>query len=152
VTWTGSVDNINAVQSQAAGLGADQRFIWPAVPRVNVDAAATSVDVFTQTPGRSRPRPVRISKDIPAAAVFDSTALGKLYTSPVALARFEADRGLGRPAPAGPTKRRSGRVSERSTIPSAGPVAGDFRPKKRYYADSRDLARRGNPLLRRTGS
>ena len=36
--------------------------------------------------------------------------------------------------------------------PLAGPVASGFRPKQRYYADSRDLARRGNPLLRRTGS
>jgi hypothetical protein len=35
----------------------------------------------------------RISKTIPAAAVVDSTALGKLYTSPVSLARFEADSG-----------------------------------------------------------
>jgi uncharacterized protein len=236
VTWTGSVDNIHAVQTQAVGLGADQRFIWPAVPRANVDAAATSVDVFTQSarslatpanvvraidavtakpetgstltimttalkqvasiytnvpniqleqpafntveadlrlalnggldklvldaiatagfqapgtdpllvsirkamttiqaagyspdtlalrpadaealdtlratatageqyyvfaPAQLAPRNifglnVRISKDIPAAAVFDSKALGKLYTSPVALARFEADSG-----------------------------------------------------------
>jgi hypothetical protein len=36
----------------------------------------------------------RISKSIPAAAVLDSTALGKLYTSPVSLARFEADAGI----------------------------------------------------------
>jgi HK97 family phage prohead protease len=35
----------------------------------------------------------RISKTIPAAAVVDSQALGKLYTSPVTLARFEADAG-----------------------------------------------------------
>jgi hypothetical protein len=35
----------------------------------------------------------RISKTIPAAAVVDSTALGKRYTSPVTLARFEADSG-----------------------------------------------------------
>jgi HK97 family phage prohead protease len=35
----------------------------------------------------------RISKDIPAATVVDSSALGKLYTSPVTLARFEADAG-----------------------------------------------------------
>ena len=35
----------------------------------------------------------RIAKDIPAAAVVDSQALGKLYTSPVTLARFEADAG-----------------------------------------------------------
>ena len=43
-------------------------------------------------------------------------------------------------------------ASKRSTIPSAGPVANDFRPKKRYDADSRDPTCRGNPLLRRTGS
>jgi hypothetical protein len=30
---------------------------------------------------------------IPAAAVVDSQALGKYYTSPVSLARFEADAG-----------------------------------------------------------
>jgi hypothetical protein len=35
----------------------------------------------------------RISKTVPAATVVDSTALGKLYTSPVALAHFEADSG-----------------------------------------------------------
>jgi hypothetical protein len=35
----------------------------------------------------------RISKTIPAAAVVDSQALGKLYASPVQLARFEADSG-----------------------------------------------------------
>ncbi len=35
----------------------------------------------------------RVSKTIPAAAVVDSQALGKPYTSPVTLARFEADAG-----------------------------------------------------------
>ena len=49
VTWTGSVDNINKVQAAAGPLGADQRYAWPAFQRVNVDAAATAVDVFTQT-------------------------------------------------------------------------------------------------------
>ena len=33
---------------------------------------------------------------IPAAAVVDSQALGKYYTSPVSLARFEADAGTNR--------------------------------------------------------
>ena len=36
---------------------------------------------------------VRISKTIAAPVVVDSTALGKLYASPVSLARFEADAG-----------------------------------------------------------
>ena len=34
---------------QAGGLGYDQRYAWPAFPRVAVDAGATSVDVLTQT-------------------------------------------------------------------------------------------------------
>jgi HK97 family phage prohead protease len=49
VTWTGSVDNINKAQAVAGPLGADQRYAWPAFQRVQVDAAATAVDVFTQT-------------------------------------------------------------------------------------------------------
>jgi uncharacterized protein len=49
VTWTGLVDNINKVQATAGGLGYDQRYAWPAFQRVNVDAGATAVDVFTQT-------------------------------------------------------------------------------------------------------
>jgi hypothetical protein len=32
------------------------------------------------------------------------------------------------------------------------PCGQQSRPKKRYYAEARDPARRGNPLLRRTGS
>ena len=36
---------------------------------------------------------VRVSKTVPAPTVVDSTALGKLYASPVTLARFEADAG-----------------------------------------------------------
>lgn len=49
VTWTGSVDLINKAHANAAGLGADQRFAWPVFPRVNVDAGATAVDVFSQS-------------------------------------------------------------------------------------------------------
>jgi Escherichia/Staphylococcus phage prohead protease len=49
VTWTGSVDNISKAQAVAGPLGADQRYAWPAFQRVQVDAAATAVDVFTQT-------------------------------------------------------------------------------------------------------
>jgi uncharacterized protein len=49
ITWTGSVDNINTVNRQAGALGADQRYVWPAMPRVSVDGSATSVTVFTQT-------------------------------------------------------------------------------------------------------
>jgi phage head maturation protease len=37
---------------------------------------------------------VRISKTIPAPAVVDAAAFGKLYISPVSLERFEADSGM----------------------------------------------------------
>jgi phage head maturation protease len=49
VTWTGTVNTMN--QSRVAGvpLGADQRFAWPAFPRVGVDAAVTSVAVAAQS-------------------------------------------------------------------------------------------------------
>ena len=35
----------------------------------------------------------RVSKTVPAPVVVDSAALGKLYASPVSLARFEANNG-----------------------------------------------------------
>jgi prohead serine protease len=50
VTWTGSVDNVSpAPRRQAAGLGYDQRFCWPAFGRIAVDAGTTSVPVIQQT-------------------------------------------------------------------------------------------------------
>jgi len=49
VTWTGSVDNINKERRQAGAFPYDQRWAWPAFPRVAVDAGVTSVDVLTQT-------------------------------------------------------------------------------------------------------
>jgi hypothetical protein len=49
VTWSGSVDTMNRVRRDAAPLGFDQRYAWPAFPRVAVDAGVTSVDVVTQT-------------------------------------------------------------------------------------------------------
>lgn len=54
VTVTGSVNLINPTRANAAALGADQRYAWPAFQRVNVDAATTAVDVMTQT-GRTLP-------------------------------------------------------------------------------------------------
>jgi HK97 family phage prohead protease len=49
ITWTGSVDNVNKQTGTAGPLGYDQRYVWPAVPRVGVDGGVTSVDVFTQS-------------------------------------------------------------------------------------------------------
>lgn len=56
----------------------------------------------------------RISKTIPAPAVFDSQALGKLYASPVTLARFEAD--------AGTTNRGNVRMELNSVSVASAPV------------------------------
>lgn len=49
VTWTGSVDTLRRATNNAAGLGFDMRWAWPAFPRVAVDEGVTSVDVATQT-------------------------------------------------------------------------------------------------------
>ena len=73
VTWTGSVDRINAVQTRAGSLGYDQRFAWPVFPRVNVDSAATSVDVFTQT-ARSLATPANVVRAIDAVTTKPETA------------------------------------------------------------------------------
>ena len=50
VTWSGSLDAMNRpLQPSAAPLGYDQRWIWPSVRTIPVDAGVTSVDVPTQT-------------------------------------------------------------------------------------------------------
>jgi HK97 family phage prohead protease len=72
VTWTGSVDNINAVQASAGPFGADQRFAWPAFGQVSVDAGATSVDVATQT-ARSLATPANVVRAIDAITAKPET-------------------------------------------------------------------------------
>jgi HK97 family phage prohead protease len=49
LTWSGSVDNVNQLLRVAPALGYDQRYSWPAFPRVAVDAGVTSVNVLNQT-------------------------------------------------------------------------------------------------------
>jgi Escherichia/Staphylococcus phage prohead protease len=56
LTVTGGANPINVLHRDAGGFGADQRYAWPAFPRVSVDAATTSVDVLTQT-ARTLPAP-----------------------------------------------------------------------------------------------
>ncbi len=73
VTWTGSVDNINKVRTNAVALGYDVRWAWPAFPRVNVDGAATSVDVFTQT-ARTLATPANVVRAIDAVTAKPETA------------------------------------------------------------------------------
>ena len=73
VTWTGSVDLVNKARNTAGGLGADQRYAWPAFPRVNVDAGATSVDVFTQT-ARTLPSAANVVRAIDAVTAKPEVA------------------------------------------------------------------------------
>jgi hypothetical protein len=73
VTWTGSVDNINKARNTAGPLGADQRYAWPAFARVNVDAGATSVDVFTQT-ARTLPSAANVVRAIDAVTAKPEVA------------------------------------------------------------------------------
>jgi HK97 family phage prohead protease len=49
VTWSASVDVMNQMRRIGVPLPLDQRYAWPAFPRVAVDASATSVLVFQQT-------------------------------------------------------------------------------------------------------
>lgn len=63
VTWTGSVDAINQRQAVAGPLGADQRYAWPAFPRIGVDPGETSVGVLTQT-ARTLAAPADVIREI----------------------------------------------------------------------------------------
>jgi hypothetical protein len=45
LTWTGSVDLVNRLDRAAGPFGWDQRYAWPAFPRVPVDSGVTSVNV-----------------------------------------------------------------------------------------------------------
>ena len=49
LTWSGSVDGVSQVLREAAPFGYDQRYAWPAFPRVSVDSGVTSVSVLTQS-------------------------------------------------------------------------------------------------------
>jgi hypothetical protein len=64
---------------------------------VLVSGISGGVNDYVFSPGQFAPSIFdlnrRISKTIPAAAVVDSTALGKLYAGPVSLARFEENAG-----------------------------------------------------------
>jgi uncharacterized protein len=49
LTWTPSVNLMNQLDRQSVPLGFDQRYAWPALQRVPVDSATTSVLVMSQT-------------------------------------------------------------------------------------------------------
>jgi HK97 family phage prohead protease len=85
---------------QAAGYNPDLLLLTPAAAEALdtlVSGIAGGTSDFVFSPGQYAPDvfrlPRRISSTIPAPAVVDSQALGRLYTSPMSLARFEADSG-----------------------------------------------------------
>src|SRR5262249_46207224 len=65
LTWTGSVGDVNVIRREAGPAGADQRYAWPAFPRIGVDAGTTSVDVLTQT-ARTLPTAANVVRVIDA--------------------------------------------------------------------------------------
>jgi len=85
----------------ASGYNPDTLLLTPANAETLdtlVSGVASGVNDYVFAPANFAPNQIfglnkRISKTVPAAAVVDSKALGKLYTSPVTLARFESDAG-----------------------------------------------------------
>jgi Escherichia/Staphylococcus phage prohead protease len=65
LTWTGSVDLVNRLEREAGPFGFDQRYAWPAFPRVPVDDGVTSVNVLTQT-ARTLPSAATVVRAIDA--------------------------------------------------------------------------------------
>ena len=86
---------------QAAGYSPDTLILRPQDAEALDTLRATSTageQYFVFTPAQLAPRnifglSVRISKTAAAPVIVDSSALGKLYTSPFSLARFEQDAG-----------------------------------------------------------
>jgi phage head maturation protease len=83
---------------QGLGYSPDTLILTPAAAESLDLSKATTADSFYQfapdfAPGSIFGLSRRISKTIPAPAVVDSSAFGRLYASPVSLARFEANNG-----------------------------------------------------------
>lgn len=91
---------------QGSGYNPDVLLLTPANAEAldTLRATGTATEqYYVFAPAQLAPRnifglSVRISKDIPAPAVVDSTALGRLYTGPVSLARVRGRRGHHQPA------------------------------------------------------
>ena len=83
----------------AAGYNPDLLILTPAAAEaLDTDQSLGTEKFWTFRPGNFAPRTlfgmqVRVSKTIPASAVVDAQALGRLYAAPISLASFEADAG-----------------------------------------------------------
>jgi HK97 family phage prohead protease len=86
---------------RAAGYAPDTLVLTPAMDEtidVMVSGISGGTADFVFAPGQFAPGTLfglqrRVSKTVPAPVVFDSQAFGKLYASPVSLARFEEAAG-----------------------------------------------------------
>jgi HK97 family phage prohead protease len=63
LTWAASMNDLQWLRRDSAGLGADQRYVWPSFGRIAVDAGTTAVQVLTQT-ARSLPSTSDVIRDI----------------------------------------------------------------------------------------
>jgi HK97 family phage prohead protease len=84
---------------QGLGYNPDTLILDPASAEALDLAKATTADSFWTwapdfAPGTIFGLSRRVSKGVPAPVVVDSSAFGRLYASPVALANFEANNGL----------------------------------------------------------
>jgi phage head maturation protease len=83
LSWTGNVDRIDPVRRSGVPLGADERYAWPAFPRVGVDAGVTSVDVMSQT-SRTLAAAADVIRNIDAVTAKPETS-SVLTVTPTAL-------------------------------------------------------------------
>jgi HK97 family phage prohead protease len=65
LVWSGSLDTLQYIRRDAALLGADQRYAWPAFQRVAVDSGVTAVQVVAQS-ARVLPDPETVIRTIAA--------------------------------------------------------------------------------------
>jgi HK97 family phage prohead protease len=73
LTWSGSVDNVDMLRRPAGAFGYDERWAWPAFPRVPIDSGVTSVTVLTQT-ARTLATPANVVRAIEAVTAKPETA------------------------------------------------------------------------------
>jgi Escherichia/Staphylococcus phage prohead protease len=73
LTFTSGVGTVDKLARAAGGFGADQRYAWPAFPRIAVDAGITSIDVMTQT-ARTLPTPTNVVRNLDAVTPKPETA------------------------------------------------------------------------------
>jgi hypothetical protein len=73
VTWGTAITDLNAQRRVGVPLGADQRYLWQAVPQQAVTAGVTSVDVFQQT-ARTLPAGTAVVRNVDATSTKPEVA------------------------------------------------------------------------------